>query len=205
MPPTDAATTITRHRERLHWSKRRLAREAELSPAYIVQMENGERPVTERALARVADAVGLHPYQLLGEAGFIDPAHVEEAERMAAEAMKLPAMVDRARPGDTGGKLAWLVADYLMLLGDDPYGVGADVTPLIDCDWSTLAPERWKAVEDGSGKAKTTGQIIAEAEEWLAARPKAPTAVEGWDELTDTQRVLVQQLVNQFRRSADGE
>lgn len=205
MPPTDAAKTITRHRERLHWSKRRLAREAELSPAYIVQMENGERPVTERALARIADAVGLHPYVLLGEAGFIDTPHVEEAERMAAEAMKVPGMVDRARSGDTGGKLAWLVADYLALLGDDPYGVGADATPLVDCDWSTIAPERWKAIADGSVRAKTTAQITAEVNEWLAARGQAPTAIEGWNELTDTQRALVQQLVNQFRRSADGQ
>lgn len=203
MPPSEAARTITRHREALGWSKRRLARGSGMSAAYIVQMENGERPVTPKALARIADAVGLHPYQLLTEAGFIPADHTREAEQMAAEGMKHPEIAGRARPGDTGGALAWLVSDYLMLLGDDPYGLGPDVVPVVACDWSGLAPERWKAMQESGGKITTLASTLDEARQWIANQRKTPTAIEGWDELTDVQRTLVQQLVNQLRRSTD--
>ena len=205
MQTSEAATTITRHREALGWSKRRLARASGLSAPYVVQMESGERPVTVKALARIADAVGLHPYALLTEAGFIPADHVREAEAMAAEGMKDPEIANRARADDTGGKLTWLIADYLMLLGDDPYGLGPDAAPLVAIDWSTLAPERWKAMQESGGRIKTLSGVIEEAHEWIANERRAPTAIEGWNELTDTQRALVQQLVNQFRRSADSD
>ena len=213
MPPlTEAAKTITRHREALHWSKRRLAREAHLSPAYIVQMENGERPVTGRALQSIADAVGLHPYVLRGESGLIPSADVEEAERVAKRALDDPKTGKGARSDDTGGAFAWLVSDYLQMLGHDAYGVDWDGPYAVDVDWSELAPERWQALRDGKVNAVTTGQIvqgledaIVEIERREATQAKPPAQIEGWDELTETQRKLVQQLVNQFRRSADSE
>jgi len=214
MPPlTEAAKTITRHREALHWSKRRLAREAHLSPAYIVQMENGERPVTGRALQSIADAVGLHPYVLRGEAGFIPAEDVAEAERAAGLRMEGdPKIAESRHFTDTGGAFAWLVSDYLQMLGHDAYGTDWDGPCGVDVDWSDLAPERWRALREGKVNAVTTGQIIqgltdtiAEIERQEATQPKPPTQIEGWAELTETQRKLVQQLVNQFRRSADSE
>ncbi len=212
MPPSQAAKVITKHREALRWSKRRLAREAHLSPAYIVQMENGDRPVTGRALQSIADAVGLHPYILRGEAGFIPAEDVAEAESVAKRAFEDPAFQDGPGYDDTGGAFAWLVADYLHMLGHDAYGTDWDGPKGVDFDWSRLAPERWKALREGKVNAVTTAQIlqgledaIVDIERQEATQPKPPTQIEGWTELTETQRKLVQQLVNQFRRSADSE
>jgi len=205
MPLSEAAKTITRHRERLHWSKRRLAREAGVSAGYIVQLEKGDRPVTAHTLARIADAVGLHPYVLLGEAGFIPAEHVDEAERMAALAMEDPEMERSAMPGDTGGKLAWIVADYLNMLGDNAYAARTDGPFLVGLDWSKLAPERWDALMAGSPNARTTQAVAQELQDWMAGQTAPPTQIEGWDELTDAQRKLVQQLVNQFRRAPAAE
>lgn len=212
MPPTDVAKTITRHREGLRWSKRRLAREAHLSPAYIVQLEKGDRPITGRALGDIAEAVGVPPYRLLAEAGLIPAEHVEEAERIATIALDDPAISVQALATDVGGKLAWLVSDYLNMLGDDAYGRDTGGPYLVAIDWSALAPERWQALRDGKTNATTKADVrqgLLRAADELDRREaeysKPPTAVEGWDELTETQRRLVQQLVNQFRRSADSE
>ena len=213
MQPSTAAEVITQHREALHWSKRRLAREAGLSAAYIVQLENGERPVTGRALQKIADAVRLHPYVLRGEAGLIPSEDVAEAESAARLLMEGDPTISESRTfNDTGGAFAWLVADYLQMLGHDAYGTDSDGPFGVDVDWSDLAPERWTALRDGKVNAITTGQIvqglkeaIVEMERHEAKASKPPTQIEGWDELTDTQRKLIQQMVNQFTRSADGE
>lgn len=205
MSVSEAAATITRHRDRLKWSKRRLARESGLSPAYISQLENGNRPVTARALARIADAVGLHPYQLLTEGGFIPAEDTAEAERKARLGMEDPDKLRHARADDTGGQFAWLVADYLYLLGHDPYGSEAEGPWIVGVDWSDLAPERWHAMQEGWVNARTLDSVREEARDWLAAQPQVPTQIEGWDELTPTQHRLVQQLVNQLRAAnADG-
>jgi transcriptional regulator with XRE-family HTH domain len=210
MPPTAAGKAITRCREERHFSKRRLAREAHLSPAYIVQLENGERPPTPNAMLHIADALGVPPYALLTEAGFISREHTEEAERIAKLAWN-----SVANPETDHGIVTfdWYVADYLDMLGDDPYATGHDYPHRVLHDWSELAPERWKALQNGEVNAITFDQLnerISEmrAEERLRAealRARQATPIEGWDDLTDTQRRLVQQLVNQFRRSANGD
>jgi transcriptional regulator with XRE-family HTH domain len=213
MPQTDAGTAITRYREALHWSKRRLAREVGLSPAYIVQLESGERPVGVKLLARLADAMHVHPYKLLGAAGFISPEHIAEAEDAATRALQDdPDFAGRAAENEPAGTFAWIVSDYLGMLGDDADGVDPELAQIVCIDWSERAPERWKAMQEGKTNAITTSQVADQLEQWgdmlermEALRAKQTAPIEGWNELTDQQRRLVQQLVNQFRRSADSE
>lgn len=213
MPQTDASKAITRYREALHWSKRRLAREVGLSPAYIVQLENGERPVSVKILARLADAMSIHPYKLLGAAGFISPEHIVEAEEAATRALlDDPEFAGRRAENEPAGTFAWIVSDYLSMLGDDPDGVDPDLPQIVALDWSTIAPERWEALQEGTANAVTTSHVADQLQQWAdmlekmeALRAKQSTPIEGWNDLTDSQRRLIQQLVNQFRRSADSE
>lgn len=204
MPLNEAARAITRHREQLGWSKRRLSRESSVSAPYIVQLENGTRDANPHILVQLADAMGIHPYVLLGEAGFIPPDHIAEAEAKAAEAMKDPAMVAQARDDDTGGAFAWLVADYLNLLGDDAFasgvvefGPGANIV-----DWTTYAPERMAEAERNP-RSEPIRRIFSAAHV-ISTSPK-PTPIEGWNELTDVDQRLVQQLVNRLRRQEPAE
>lgn len=204
MTVSQAAEVITRYRQDLKWSKRRLARESGLSPAYVVQLENGTRPVTAPALAKIADAFGIHPYVLLTEAGFIPGEATLEAERMTALAMEQPSMRSQAMSNDTGGTYAYLVADYLNMLGHDSYGLDFEGPYIVVADWSTLAPERWAALQERRVNAVTMDHLKSDMDqrtrERQAARAAAPTApIEGWHELTSTQQRLVQQLVNQLR------
>jgi transcriptional regulator with XRE-family HTH domain len=197
---TQVAAAVTKRRTALGWSKRRLARESGISAPYLVQIEKGERIPTPRTIARIADGLRIHPYVLLGESGVIPSELVEEAERVAAKALDDPSIHAR-RTDDTGGGFAWLVADYLNMLGQDAYGTETDGPLLVDVDWSQLAPHRWDSMRAGKVNAQTTTDLLAEAREWMKANSSPPTPIEGWDELTDTQRRLVQQLVNQMRRS----
>jgi transcriptional regulator with XRE-family HTH domain len=49
---------LTRERERLGWSKQRLAQEARISPPYISQAESSRRIPYPRELERIANALG---------------------------------------------------------------------------------------------------------------------------------------------------
>jgi transcriptional regulator with XRE-family HTH domain len=199
--PTLAALVVTRHRERLGWSKRRLSRETNYSAPYIVQVENGERPATAKFVARVADAIGLPPYVLLGEAGFIPADHVTEAETMAAEAMNNKKIAFSARGGTSSEKKAWLVADYLYLLGDDPYASGWKYGPGGNhIDWTPFSPER-AAVADANPLTATMRERRVPLPTTDAPKPM-PTPIEGWDELSGADQTLVQRLVNRLRRAA---
>jgi transcriptional regulator with XRE-family HTH domain len=203
MPPTEEAKVITRRRNALGWSKRRLARAAQLSAPYIVQLENGERPLTPRAVAQIADAFRIHPLTLMTETGFIPAEHLAEAEDAATKGLADPEIAKRARDHDIGGKHMWLVADYLTLLGDDPYGLGSRPHGLVAIDWSTIAPERTAAAPEG---VMYLEPLIRELEHELAIRETRPPApIEGWDELSDADRSFVQQMVNKLRRPATGE
>lgn len=203
MPVSKAASVITRHREDLRWSKRRLARESELSPAYIVQLENGERPVTARILGRIADAMRIHPYVLLGEAGFIPPEHVAEAEAKAAEAIQDPDIAAAALDGDTGGKSAWLVADYLYLLGHDPFGGTWKWGPGgHEIDWTPFAPER---MAEADANPETEDIRRRRFPSRYPPKSQAPSPIEGWEDLSDADQSMVQQLVNRLRHRTDDQ
>jgi transcriptional regulator with XRE-family HTH domain len=201
MAPTEQGLLIKTARQTRLWSVRRLAREAGLSAGYISQLENGTRPVTARVMARVAEALGLPSWLLLTKAGFIPEEHLTEAKQMAEKGMTIPSIHAQATGADDRQKLEWLIADYLLLLGDDLSGIGAEAGAL-PCppgvDWTPLVPD-----------APPTMATVARASlnELLTAQhlPRTPTAIEGWDDLSDADRAFVQQMVNKLRRSATGE
>lgn len=59
---------IKRARERAKLSKRELARRAASSPSHIIAVERGNRSPSLPTLALIAEAVGLHPADLLRDA-----------------------------------------------------------------------------------------------------------------------------------------
>jgi len=194
-----AAKTITKYREALGWSKRRLAREAMISAPYVVQMENGERPVTRKMLGMLADSMGTPPWVLLSEGGFIPADDLREAETMAARAISDPNIEDRALASHPGGKLGWLISDYLYLLGDDPYGTGWEFGPGgHEIDWTPYAPERMAAA-DANPNTEEIRRMRFPAR--YGAPKAAPSPIEGWDELTEADRKIVQQMATQLLRA----
>jgi transcriptional regulator with XRE-family HTH domain len=190
---------VRKHRTARHWTVRRLAREAKLSASYLSLMESGQRPVTARALGRIADALGLRTYDLLAEGGFIPMDHLAEATRMAALAMKVPSIYDKARGSEQTERLDWLIVDYLYLLGDDPYGTGFDGGPGGNhADWSPLVP---------ASPIPLPERLLHELAAMREAQqpPTAPTPIEGWDDLSEADQHFVQQMVNKLRRPTTGE
>lgn len=198
MAPTEQGLLIKSIRKDHHWSVRRLARATQLSAGYISQLETGARPVTARVAGKIADAFGMPPYQLLAQMGFLPAEHVAEATKYAKKALEVPSVLAAAREGFNESPFDWLVIDYLYMLGDDPYGTGWTGEPGNHADWSPLIPDAPEPV---------TSRFYREAEAWEAAQRTAPVAtpVEGWDDLSDSQRRLVQQLVNQLRKTEGGD
>ena len=198
MPPNEQGELIKACRTARLWSVRRLAREAHLSAGYISQLEKGNRPVTPRALGAIADGLGLPPYELLTKGGFIPAEHLERAELSAERALHVPTIVSAARGETDAQKLDWLIVDYLYLLGDDPYGTGWEGGPGGNhADWTALLPDAPPPITD---------RLLREAMEWKASLPRGSASpIEGWDELSEADRVFVQQMVNKLRRPATGE
>ncbi|MBN1461061.1 MAG: helix-turn-helix transcriptional regulator [Armatimonadetes bacterium] len=190
----EAREAIRDRRRSLLWSVRRLAREAHLSPGYISQIESGKRPLTARAAGQIAEALGVPPYDLLALAGFLDWNAVHEAKRRAREALRVPGMVAAARVSHPEQVEQWLVEDYLLLLGLSPSGRGNSYGPGAHlADWSQVDP------------SLPPSRILQDMRDWAHTNtePSArPAPIEGWDELSDTDRALVQQLVNKIRHAA---
>ena len=136
-------------------------------------------------------------YKLLTEAGFIRQTAADEAEAMAKRALDVPSIVASAYGQEPEKRYEWLVADYLYLLGYDPYGDGYDMGPGGNhADWRPLAPDSPAPFSDLLKENLTLRQAVR------AAGAKKPAQIEGWDELTDSDRRLIQQLVNKLRRAA---
>jgi transcriptional regulator with XRE-family HTH domain len=200
---TSAGMVFTTWRGDAGWTIRRLARESGLSPAYISQLEKGQRPPTPAAAGRIADALGEHPYELLCALGFIPLDHMNEARQMAEAALEIPSLGGQARGETAEAKLDWLIIDYLYLLGDDPYGTGWAYGPGgNEADWTPLAPERMAEADANPRTAEIRKLRFPHRAQ--TAKP-APSPIEGWEELSDSDRHFVQQMVNKLRRSATGE
>jgi len=193
-----AATAITRHREDLGWSKRRLARTSGVSAPYIVQIENGTRPATARVVGALAEAMGLPRYKLLGEAGFIPEDRVTEAEEMATQAIYIESIAASAFGEIPEKRHEWLVGDYLYLLGYDPYGDGYTAGPGGNhADWRPLVPDAPTPFLTLAKENFSLRQAVR------SEKTTTPNAIEGWNELTGSDQRLVQQLVNKLRSAAD--
>src|SRR5450759_4111713 len=109
MEKPDPALLIKTARKARFWSVRLLARESHLSAGYVSQMESGARPVTPRALGRVADALGVPPYEMLSKGGFIPEGHLDEAKRMAEQALDVPSLYKLALGVTPAAQLDWLI------------------------------------------------------------------------------------------------
>lgn len=195
-----AVDFIRMQRRSRFWSVRKLARAAVLSPAYVSQIENGNRPLTPRAAGRIADAFGIPPYELLALAGFIPQPDLDRAKEMAQRALnEAPEIAAKAGPHEVDGEsgLDWLVIDYLYLLGHDPYGTGWDGGPGgHQADWRILDP---------SAPPPMMERLKPDIEAWQERRrelEKRPLS--GWDALTLEEKQLIQELVDKIlsRRTA---
>jgi len=199
MTPNKLGLLIRSMREERRWSVRRLAREAGVSAGYVSQLENGVRPLTPMVTGCIADAFGVPPYTLLSQFGFIPPEHLAEAEDMARKGLEVPniAKMAVAREGET--EFDWLVIDYLYMLGDDPYGTGWDAGEGGNhADWTPLVPD---APEPLPNRIRDELEAIRRAK----GIHKEPQPIEGWEDLSEADRELVQQMVNRFRGSTTGE
>lgn len=191
------AKFIRDERKRRLMSLRRLARFSRLSPAYLSQIENGKRPLTPKAAGQIADGLGMHPYELLGLAGFISPEHIKQAEEMADRALvEAPQLKPKSTNPDEDER-TWLVIDYLYLLGDDPYGTGWDGGPGgHHADWRVLDP---------SAPPPLLERLKPEIDSWKAEMEERAKTLDGWDQLTLGEKELVQNLVDRFIRQRTPE
>ena len=198
MPPTKAGALITEVRKKAGWSLRRLAREAHFSAGYLSLLENGQRPVTPKALGRIADVLDIPTYLLLTQGGFIPQEHLDEAEAAAERGLFIPSIRDSIGKFGARDDREWLVIDYLYMLGDDPYGTGWDGSPGHHADWTPLKPDAPERFPD---------RIKRSFDEWQAERdaPTPPTEIEGWNDLSDADKAFVQQMVNKLRRPTPSE
>lgn len=192
---------IRQERKRRLWSVRKLAAKAGLSPAYVSQIENGNRPLTPKATRKIADAFRMPPYALLSAAGFIPPADVAKAREMAARALaEAPEIVAKALGEGDYEKREWLVVDYLYRLGHDVYATGWDGGAGNHADWRILEPD---------APAPFLERIKPEIEAWREAEAKRLAGpLEGWDELLPQERRMVQNFVWNIldaRRSPEDE
>ena len=170
---SDVASVIKALREERGLSKSRLAREAKVSDAYIVQIEKGERHPSAQILHRLAHALRVPPHHLLIPAGHYTAEDLARAEEYAQEFM--PTHVSDDSPPDLKDR---------------------------------LLNEAFKDVE--LDRALESGRLTYEEYEshplalpsekyWGWHRPLDVWPAEGWDELSEADRTLVQKLINRLR------
>lgn len=174
------------------WSVRRLSRESGVSAGYISRIETEKQDVTSRAAGRIAKALRVPPHYLFMLAGFIPEDDFQLAEDMAERAMWVPSLADQAKTYCPHDPKAWLIDDYLLLLGHDITGKGNDFGPGGHiADWQLVDP---------AAPASVLRQRIAE---WKTHQPPPPTVttpLEGWDGLSPADQLFIQQMVNKLRR-----
>jgi transcriptional regulator with XRE-family HTH domain len=198
-----AAEAIKQWRRSRLWSVRRLARESDLSPALVSQIENGKRPLTVRAAAKIAHALAVPPHELLGEAGLIPREKMLEARGMGQRATQVPEMVAQARcPKNYEALKDWFTADYLRLLGEDAYGNGYDDGPGGHwADWRFVDP----TLPESRLRLEPDDLLVERARPPIQPTGPARSPIEGWDNLSPADQQFIQQMVNKLRRSTSGE
>lgn len=176
---------IKRLREERKLSKARLARESGISSAYVVQIEQGSRTASEAVLRGMAKALRIPAHHLLIPAGYYPGWMVADAK--------------------------WMVENDLRDYEDAPDDEG----PLTDEQYDRLLHETLEFL-----KERETVEGMPEGErrkheiEWM--RQQSPLTLtpeeywgwdetkvfplEGWEDLTDRDRDLLQQMANRLLR-----
>ncbi len=175
---------LKRLREDRKLSKSRLSREAGVSDAYIVQIEKGDRSPSETVLRRLAHVLRVPPHQLLVPAGFYLPEAVEDIERRAHEALEHAEFTGRELQPDLYDRLLAREYDELDALQH-----------ITDDEWASI---------DAQSAGRSEFDLPADVF-WGWNKPLDVWPPEHWDKLTDSDRRMVQKLINRLMRSPDTE
>lgn len=158
---------IKRLREERKLSKSRLAREAGISDAYVVQIEKGDRLTpSPDVLRRLARVLRVPPHDLLIPSGFYSPEEIRQAEESAMDQcgqlqQYRPDLDEQAQPdlfdrylGREFDKIDYynsLNADELLYETSELHEL--DLPPNVYWGWNKplglMPPENWEKLGDG--------------------------------------------------------
>lgn len=171
---------IKQLREERGISKSRLGREADVSNAYVVQIEQGDRSPSEDVLRRFAHVLRVPPHKLLIPAGMVDEEDILEARIHLHEVMK--------RCEDAGELLDEDEQDRIFAEG---------------LGWA----DQWGAFDPRTreyGEPNFVSRIPSD-EFWGWDKPLGVAPLEHWAELSTSDRRLVQRLANRLAQLEDSE
>lgn len=172
--------TIKQLREAVGMSKSRLGREAGVSNAYIVQIEQGDRSPSEDVLRRIAHVLRVPPHKLLIPAGLVDAEDVAHAQDWLNKREAEAAAAGRTLNDDSRDRV------FAIGLGwADP--------------WGAFDPRDRDHEEPGDPDKLTREQF------WGWDKPLTVLPLEHWEELSDSDRRLVQRMVNRLARNEEPE
>lgn len=177
------AQVLKRIREDRKLSKSRLSREAGVSDAYIVQIEKGDRSPSEEVLRRLAHVLRVPPHHLLVPGGVYDAETIANVEERVAR---------------------WMVA-----FPDDDQGEASEFRErMLDREYQTVDYYRRMNPSDlellNKAKSQTEFDLPADIY-WGWNQPLAAMPPENWDKLADSDRRMVQKLINRLTRAEDTE
>lgn len=144
-------------REERKLSKRRVARDALISDAYLIQIERGDRNPSEKVLRRLAKVLEVHEFVLCEAAGHFSDEEVAQAHRNIDMMKSLYSEKGRHMPKEEENQM---YDEYLMLYRHGIFLDDPDTYEGKDLPWK-LGPE-------------------------------------GWDDLSDRQRKIIQGIINEF-------
>jgi len=171
---------IKKLREERKLSKSRLSREAGISDAYVVQIEQGQRSPSEDVLRRIAHVLRVPPHKLLIPAGFFDADEIARAEASLAD------MASRCE------------AAGMPLDADNEDRVFARALGMAD-DFSAFDPRE----RDQSDYQRP--ENISSEQFWGWDKPLAIPPLEHWDTLSPSDRLLLQRMANRLAKAEDPE
>jgi transcriptional regulator with XRE-family HTH domain len=175
--------TIKELREGRKLSKARLAREAGFSDAYLVQIEKGDRTPSTSVLLSIAKALRVPPHQLLLQAGYYTDAETETARTRAEHEI---ARIEAERNGP-----------LLQEERDRLYAVEYDRIGLERSQEEYYAdPAAWQETE--TAFMRENDPLALTSDEFWQWDKAASWAPEHWNDLSDRDRRLVQQLINRL-------
>lgn len=171
-------------RESRKLSKARLARESGISDAYLVQIEKGDRTPSAAVLRHIARALRIAPHRLLIPGGHYDADLLAKAEshtRIKIEFIES----ERGEPLDEDGR------DRLLHASLDELERSAAQTEAFE----NADPEELQRFMDRMTDPDSMSSDEYWNLEWEADTPWAP---EGWADLSDRDRSIVQQLITRL-------